>query len=154
MKKLFLKPFDKIVLALLSCIAFFTGCDVINPPVAEYGVPTAEFEIKGTITDSITSQPVKNIRVIRQYPSAPQYGDTLYTDVQGKYQFNFNSFPVDDPTFHLKVEDIDGANNGGEFANKELDVVIADADWIDDGDDNSWYYGKAVKTQNIKLKKK
>jgi len=154
MIKTFFPLFDKAILALLSSVAFFTGCDVIkggDQPV-EYGTPTADFEIKGTVTDSLSSDPVPNIRVIRSNADYPQWGDTTYTDANGRYAFNFHDFPVEKPTFPLKAEDVDGNLNGGNYASKSVHVEISTSDWIQKGDGH-WYFGKASKTQDFKIKK-
>lgn len=154
MKKLIINPFDKIVIAILSVIGFLTGCNIINPPVAEYGVPSADYIIKGIVTDSATSTPVPNIRIIRgdsTVYSYPQF-DTIYTDAQGKYQTTVNSFPFESPTFHLKVDDVDGTQNVGEFQSKTMEVVFTSSDWIKK--ESGWYEGKSQKTADIKLNKK
>lgn len=155
MKNLFLKPFDKIILALLGCIGFLTGCNIIHPPIAEYGVPSADFIIKGTITDSISSTPVANIRVIRGDSSSLAYPrfDTIYTDSKGKYQSTVSAFPVESPAFHLKTDDLDGVQNVGDFQRKTVEVVFTSSDWIEKKS-SGWYEGKAQKTVDIKLKKK
>lgn len=149
MIKQLIKHFDKIILLILG-IAGLASCE---NTLAEYGVPSADYQIKGTVTDSVTNAPLKNIRVIRRFVENPLYGDTIYTDAEGKYNINFTTYPVDNPQFSLKIEDADGALNGGEFAEREVTVKITSADWVDDGDDD-WYYGKAVKTANVKLQYK
>lgn len=146
--KQIIKYFDRIVLLILSVVGL-ASCETM----AEYGTPNADFQIKGTVTDSVTNTPLKNIRVIRRFVQNPLYGDTIYTDADGKYNMNFNDFPVDNPQFTLKIEDVDGTQNGGEFSDRELITKITSTDWVDDGDDN-WYYGKAVKNQDVKLKYK
>jgi len=147
MKRSFIKFFDKIIVLLLGFSGFFNSCE--SP--AEYGMPHADFEIKGIATDETNSQPIQNIRVIRQIYE--NFGDTLYTDSEGKYAFEFQEFPPSpESTFHLKIEDIDGEENGGDFGTKEIDVTITKADQVKKGD-GSWYDGKFVKTQNIELEK-
>ena len=149
MKKLFLKPFDRIILSILAILGL-TGC----PAVAEYGTPSADYVIKGTVTDSLTSTPLPNIRIIRGDSASYTYPpyDTIYTDAQGKYLTTIRSFPVQSPTFHLKVADIDGTQNGGDFQSKTLEVVFTSSDWI--AKESGWYQGKAQKTIDIKLQKK
>jgi len=128
----------------------FTQCEI----PAEYGTPHADFIIKGTITDSISSTPVANIRVIRGDSTSLAYPrfDTIYTDSKGQYQSTVSAFPVKSPTFHLKIDDIDGAQNVSDFQRKTVEVVFTSSDWINKGD-NDWYFGKAVKTVDVKLKK-
>jgi len=148
MKRVFIKIFDKIIVLLLGFSGVFSACD---DPVCEYGMPHADYVIKGTVTDKETSNPIQNIRVIRQHPEYLEYGDTLYTDSEGKYAFEFGNFPPwSESTFHLKIEDIDGKENGGYFGSKEIDVAITEADRVKKGD-GRWYSGKFAKTQNIEL---
>ena len=154
MKNLFLKHFDKIILALLGCIGFLTGCSIINPPVAEYGVPSAEFIIKGTVTDSISSTPIPKIRIISGDSAAYSYPlfDTVYTDAEGKYQTSIRAFPVESRTTHLKIDDIDGVQNGGDFQSKTVKVAFTSLDWTEKH--SGWNSGSLLNITNIKLKKK
>ena len=161
MKKLIFKPYDKIILALLGLIGLITGCDLIHPPVAEYGVPHADYEITGTVIDSITSAPVKNVQVIISRSVTTVQKDTTFThvdtlavketDSSGKYDAQFQTFPLEDLSFNVKVNDIDGPSNGGEFLSKQLDIVFKLSD-LSGG--KGWYNGKAIKTMDFKLKKK
>ncbi|MDD4972414.1 MAG: radical SAM-associated putative lipoprotein [Paludibacter sp.] len=160
MKRLILKPYDKIIVAILGLISLLTGCILVNPPV-EYGVPHADFEIKGTVTDSITSTPVQHVRVtITQTltqvmkDSTVTHTDTISvkeTDSAGKYDVQFQTFPLEELTFKVKAEDIDGVANGGDFNPKQTDVLFKQSE-LSGG--KGWYTGKAVKTIDIKLKKK
>ena len=155
MKRAFIKFFDKIIVLILGFSGVFAGCDdptdEYGPPVAEYGMPQAEYVIKGVVTDKDTSNPIQNIRVIRQVYE--NLGDTLYTDSEGKYVFEFGDFPPwQETTFPLKIEDIDGEENGGLFGTQEIDVTITEADRVEEGNGH-WHDGKFVKTQDIKLKR-
>lgn len=140
--------FDRIILMAILILGF-TFCDTSN----EYGGSYADFEINGTVTDSVTSTPVANIKVIRITNLNSETGKPVFTDNSGKFKITFRDFPEVIPTFTLKFEDTDGAANGGEFKTRNVVVTFANSDWIDDGDDNL-YYGKARKTQNIKLQYK
>jgi len=160
MKRLIIKPYDKIIVAILGLISLLTGCILVNPPV-EYGVPHADYEIKGIVTDSITSTPLQHVKVtITQTQthvmkdSTVTYTDTLAvkeTDSAGKYDVQFQTFPLEVMTFKVKAEDIDGAANGGDFTSQQKDAQFTNSD-LSGG--KSWYTGKAVKTIDIKLKKK
>ena len=162
MKKLILKPYDKIIIGILGIVGFLTGCNLINPPLVEYGTPTADYEIKGTVTDSITSTPIAEARVIitrsQTYitnDSTATRIDTLAikeTDSAGKYDIAMQQFPLEDITFEVKIEDVDGSANGGDFNSQNKDVSFKFSD-LSKGN-NSWYLGKGVKTQDFKLKKK
>ncbi|MCL2131715.1 MAG: radical SAM-associated putative lipoprotein [Lentimicrobiaceae bacterium] len=146
MKKSVIKFFDKIIVVLLGILGVFNSCE---KPL-EYGTPHANYEVKGVITNKETSKPIQNIQVIRQIHQ--EYGDTLYTDADGKYVFAFGDFPYKDNVYRLKIEDIDGEENGGDFVTKEIEVKITQADQIEKGDGN-WYDGKFSKIVNIELEK-
>jgi len=129
MKKRVIKLWDKIIVVLLGILGIL-NC---NSCLKMYGMPEKEYEsysrIKGVVTDKETSNPLQNIQVIGQY------SDTVYTDTEGRYIFR--NVP---PKFHLKIEDIDGAENGGDFETQEFDVKFEGAEH--------------VKTVNIELETK
>lgn len=147
MKKFIIRTFDKIILALLAVAGWSTACD---EPMAEYGTPTADYVIKGTVTDSISKQSLKNIRIVRQTNDIGLQSDTTYTDLNGYYQFSFSGFPEEHPEFKLITADIDGNQNGGDFETRNVSVLISSTDRTEKGD-NHWYQGKFVKKQDIKL---
>jgi hypothetical protein len=62
--------------------------------------------------------------------------DTVYTDTNGKF-----TMKTIYPEFPLKIQDIDGEENGGDFAIQELEVKFIEED-------------KFVKTQTIALEKR
>ena len=141
MKKI-IKLWDKIIVVLLGVLGVFSSCKTVS----EYGTPYGEYEIKGVITDKETSKPIQNIQVVRLRTS--EYGDTLYTETEGKYSFyNMES------DFHLKFEDIDSVENGGDFKTKEIKTRLTQADQVEKGD-GKWNDGKYAKTINIELEKK
>jgi putative lipoprotein (rSAM/lipoprotein system) len=145
MKIASIKFFDKILVILLGFFGIFNSCTQPD----EYGTPYADFEIKGVVTSKETGQPIQNIRVIRN----PFGSDTLYTDVDGKYYFQCGGSSIyGGQTFHLKVEDIDGEANGGDFVPQEIEVVITEDDRIKKGD-GKWYEGKFGKTVGIELER-
>jgi putative lipoprotein (rSAM/lipoprotein system) len=151
MKMTAIKFFDKVILVLLGVAGFFSGCDINNGGnVVEYGVPSADYEIQGTVTDKATSQPIKQIRVVRPLQYAPEYGDTVYTNEEGEYHFEYNDFPH--PTAQLKFDDIDGVENKGLFQSAEETVTFTNADQVKPGKGN-WYDGKFIKTLNMALDK-
>ena len=149
MKKSVIKVFDRIIVVLLGIAGMFSSCKKEMLPM--YGVPHGEYALKGVVTDKKTSNPIPNIQVVRQRTS--EYGDTIYTDANGKYAFVFGDFPYEENVYHLKIEDIDGEENGGDFKPQEIDVKITQDDQIEKGSGN-WDKGKFLKTVNIKLERK
>jgi putative lipoprotein (rSAM/lipoprotein system) len=159
MKKRIIKSFDRLLLVLLGLIGVLTGCSIINPIPVEYGTPHADYEFKGTVTDSLTATPVQNARIIisqtfNEGDLIAPHIDTLAlkeTDSNGKYDILIQNYPPDGITFHVNVVDIDGTANGGDFVSQEKDVVFNQSD-LTGG--KSWYDGKGVKVIDFKLKKK
>jgi len=138
MKKHITQSYDRLIAILLGILGTSTAC-----LTSEYGVPHGDYKVLGTIIDQTTGQPIQNIQV-----TSNRYGDTIYSDAQGKYDVTF----VDNYQNFLKIEDIDGEENGGEFGTQEINIEFTKADQVEKG--KNWYEGKFVKTQNIELTKK
>ena len=153
MKKSIIKFWDKIIVVLLGLLGVFNSCksdctDNSGGMVAKYGMPQATYEIKGTIKSKANSKPIPNIQISRQV--SENHADTLYTDSKGNYIYRFYGYSLNSgKSVHLKFEDIDGEENGGNFATKEIDVKFTNANG--NCSDGSKKYSK---TQNIKLEKK
>ena len=145
------------VLGLLG----FASCDIIGFGLAMYGEPHADFKALGTVSDE-TGKPVEGIRVaIRQhrhyentsdviYDQNDWYeNDTLYTDSNGAYELSKTIFdkPKD---VRIVFEDIDGAENGGEFEPAEATPEIKRTK----KGDKSWYGGAFEVKADVTLKKK
>ncbi|GHT41039.1 hypothetical protein AGMMS49965_10220 [Bacteroidia bacterium] len=150
MKTRCIKLFDKLIVVLLGATGLFAGCKIgeIDSPM-EYGTPSAEYEINGTVTATATSEPIRNIRVVRpRYWDEPslEFGDTTYTDEAGKYHFEFDNFPNKD--YQLKFEDIDGEENG-TYGFKTVKGEFTKQDQVEEG--KGWYGGKFVKTEDVTL---
>jgi putative lipoprotein (rSAM/lipoprotein system) len=122
---------------LLGFSPIFYGCP-------KYGMVADQFEIRGTVTNT-QQQPIKNIRIVRERNYGR--GDTVYTNAEGRYIINpFNLSRIE----CLKVEDIDGEENGGEFLSQELMVQFTDKDIVEKARGNK-RGNKFVKIQNIRL---
>jgi len=149
MKNKPLKYFDKMVMALLGLFPFFSGCDESREM---YGTPTADYLIKGTVTDNLSNTPIEDIRIVvrNSRDSLFRLADTAYTDSNGKYAFTFSSFPDQDVQYDLKAEDIDGAVNGGIYPVKEIATSMAEATW-DRSNAGDWYSGMATIVKDFKL---
>lgn len=142
MKKQSIKLFDKIVAALLAFIGYALGscsCD--------YGTPSASFEVKGTVM-GIESGPLDNIHVI--VDTNQGWKDTICTNKQGYYNYAGHDFTA--PRVRIKVEDVDGEANGGEFLSDSTEFVFTKDDRTEKGD--GWYEGHFERTVNFTLKRK
>ena len=148
--KQIIKLWDKIIVVLLGITGVLTGCksdctDNGNGIKLMYGVLGTTYEIKGTVKNKANSKSIPNIQITRQVNE--NYADTLYTDSKGNYVYTFyDYFEESGYPICLKFEDIDGNENGGNFANKEIDVKITKANKSCNG-----YGEKYSKTENIKL---
>jgi len=142
MKKSLIHFFDKIILVLLGFSGILYSC-------AKYGMPENEFEIKGAVFYGSTSKPVKDIRIIRGDKRFEDRADTLYTTADGKFAFHFYNFSN---STHLKIEDIDGEANGGEFLPQKINVTFTDADRVKKSLTNK-RGDKFLKKLNIRLLK-
>lgn len=59
MKKIALKTYGKILAFILSFFGL-SSCEIIEPRV-EYGTPSADYIVKGKVSDKFTNQPIKGI---------------------------------------------------------------------------------------------
>ena len=158
MKVRFNRWYNAVLTALLSMLGFSCSSDEPEEygPVLEYGVPHADYIVKGTVTDE-TGTPIQGIKTSIKgfYPGVVgvfvEGIDSIQTDASGQYQLKYMGMPH--KYFKLIVEDIDGEANGGEFLSDTLDIDFDKAEKAKDGDGH-WYEGVYNIPQDIKLKKK
>lgn len=125
-----------MIALLMSLFGFIFGCDTGIEPVAEYGVPSADFKVQGSVKSAATGNPIPNIRVIVKEPFSIK-ADTSFTDASGHYPMEVKhiiGFPVT-----LYADDVDDTVNG-EFKSDSLEVNWDDVTRIKKGD-NNWYDG-------------
>jgi putative lipoprotein (rSAM/lipoprotein system) len=170
MSKLFIKFFDKIIIVLLGFSGMVTACKKLptdcnanyfsgyipsDSLVIMYGVIASDFEIRGKVTHKANSKPISGIRIIQK--QSENMGDTIYTNSEGNYFYRYIGYlPYNDEgeqVCHFIFEDIDGEDNGGNFATKEMNVLINEKDKTESCGEG-WPSVRYEKTQNIKLDKK
>ena len=154
----FWKQLAAVILGLLG----FSSCDIeIGGGMVMYGSPHSDFKAQGTVSDE-NGKPIEGIRVaIRQhrhyensadviYDQNDWYeNDTLYTDDKGAFQL-IRSVHVRPDDVKIVFEDIDGEENGGEYASAEAAPEVARTK----KGDNSWYGGTFEVQADVKMKKK
>ncbi|MBO7498544.1 MAG: radical SAM-associated putative lipoprotein [Bacteroidaceae bacterium] len=164
-KKTFVARLCAAVLALLG----FASCERIWDARTEYGTPSMDFMVKGTVTDE-ASNPLEGIRVIvrKEANNQPRpnqsyvdyYGryhmvggdDTLYTDVKGKYETEvIDAFAVLEQKVYF--DDVDGVAGGGAFKSDSVVLRTAPNKQYKKGDGN-WYDGGYEYTVDVQLQKK
>ena len=149
MKKIMLKTYGKILTLFFTFLGMMTGCD-INQLKCEYGVPSADFIIKGKVTDKSSQKPIKNIAIIRKAHTSPYGNDTVKTNADGEFEMKFTEFPGLD--HWIFAEDLDGTKNGGLYAPDSLKVNSAQMRKVKKGS-GSWFSGTFEKTDaNFQLK--
>ena len=132
----------KILLSLLG----FTGCDLLISCM-EYGTPYAEFELKGTVSDGEVL--IENVEV--SFSSNNPYLDnlTMITDHNGKFVFKDTYTEAADFQYTLIANDLNG-----KYESDTIKGYILLSDFKRKKRDDSWFDGKASKTENFILKKK
>lgn len=134
------------ILTLLGFGAAATSCVSYGP--AEYGMPWAEFEVKGKVTDA-EDKPIKGIKVsVDDDRLRKSLESDFYSDENGNYVIIYGNTQKTVGEVVIIAEDIDGEDNGGLFERKELSITIEDEDYTGSG---NWYKGKATKALDIEL---
>lgn len=117
--------------------------------VCEYGCPTVDYQLKGTVMDE-DMNPIEGIKVsIKDSKNSHVAYDM--TDVSGEFAFNetIAGFGIDEVRVFFR--DVDGSDGGGEFAPDSLKVSVHK---VAEGDGN-WHRGTFESDDvEIYLKKK
>ena len=144
------------VLGLLGFASCGKIANIIDAPDM-YGQPHADFKALGSVTDE-NGKPVEGIRVAIQrhrhfqdaYNNLNWYDhDTLFTDEKGGYLLDQTIDIVPDDV-KIVFDDIDGEENGGDFASAEATPEIVRTK----KGDNEWYDGAFEVKADVRLKKR
>ena len=148
MKKIVLKTYSKIIAWILTALGLYTSCDIVEP--AEYGTPTADFVVKGTVTNARTQQPISDMTVINKSYTAPYGNDTVRTDANGNYELKFTAtaFGAEDLTVY--TSDTDGEENGA-YLSDTIRIKSHELKQIEKRRKN-WYNGKFEGKADFKLR--
>ncbi len=150
MKKIALKTYGKLLALILSFFGL-SSCEIIEPRV-EYGTPSADYLVKGKVTNIDTEKPIEGIGII--VPNKNQYirSDTVYTNAQGEYKIELiHAFPYHNEKMKVIAKDLDGEKNGIFYADS-IEVSFSAKDQTKKGS-GGWYDGRYEKSeQNFKLK--
>lgn len=121
----------------------------IQTTMCEYGCPTVDYQLKGTVMDE-DMNPIEGIKVSITDSQNGYKADEM-TDVSGEFAFNetIAGFSIDEVRVFFR--DIDGSDGGGEFAPDSLKVSVHK---VAEGDGN-WHRGTFESDDvEIYLKKK
>lgn len=159
------KSFIRRINTLLAAILTLLGFSNCAEPLVEYGVPNADYTVKGIVIDKANTKPIKGIRIgftriysepITMYGVMPQpyrsiKADT--TDMNGAYKLsdNFSVGEIQDNILPVYVEDIDGTENG-LYNDTVLSIDFEKAKHT--GKTRNWYDGEFTVDVNIELTRK
>ena len=104
----------------------------------------------GSVKDG-NGKPIKGIQVVAEqtYSGKTVQRDTLYSDEKGQFSLSKNEHPLY-RSLDVIFNDVDGADNGGEFESKTASKVKYER--TKKGKD--WYEGEFTATANVVLNKK
>ncbi|EKD32643.1 MAG: hypothetical protein ACD_77C00021G0003 [uncultured bacterium] len=139
---------NKLIAFLLSILGFTTACT--DNFRMEYGVPRADFIVKGSVLSETDNSPLRNIRLIFRDTTNQYISDTTFTDINGSYLVEMSNFPKDQK-LKLNLQDVDGATNG-EFNSQETTVEFKNPQFTNG--DKHWYSGKVEQELIVKMKPK
>ncbi|MBQ5679352.1 MAG: radical SAM-associated putative lipoprotein [Rikenellaceae bacterium] len=127
----------KIITKSLSIIGFtlpVMGC----VPVM-YGSPSTTYEVKGKVLDN-KGNPINGIKIALEDdatdPNPYQIAESQSLE-NGDYKIRNTIFPRS--KLYLSVEDIDGAENGGEFEEQTIELDFSKVEAT--GDKDAWHNG-------------
>ncbi len=136
----------KIITKSLPILGFtipMFGCDA--PEM--YGTPWADYEVKGKVLDA-DGDPIKGIKVSL---IEDQYNSQSTQSLEnGTFKVCLGTIPFD--KLKLTAQDIDGAENGGEFEEKTVELDFSKIKYM--GESDGWYHGKKSLEQDIVLEEK
>lgn len=115
---------EKLLLMAASLLGFATACENKDTPVM-YGPPPLPvgYKVKGKVTDK-AGNPIPGIEVNDKANkiTSSSGGDGSYELSGEEWSHNVT----------LTFTDIDGPENGGEFATKIIDIEFTGSDYTDD----------------------
>lgn len=143
----------KKILAIVSKFFLVTLFGIpqacIQTTMCEYGCPTVDYQLKGTVMDE-DMNPIEGIKVSITDSQNGYKADEM-TDVSGEFVFNETITGSGIDRVKIFFRDVDGSEGGGDFASDSLEVG---AHKVAEGDGN-WHRGTFESDDvEIYLKKK
>ena len=153
MRTFFYRKLRRLGAAVVSLLCFASCSPSLDSDADEfqymtaYGSPNATYRMVGSVKDD-SGKPLKGIQVVSTFgESTWMRRDTTYTDSDGHYSSYMNTYPA--KTVTVDFNDVDGADNGGEFESKSVTV---DPVQIEKG--KGWNTGVYKVESDVRLKKK
>jgi putative lipoprotein (rSAM/lipoprotein system) len=122
------------------------GIDPLYGPIAEYGMPSADYRFMGTVAAQSDSSGIADAKVYLYVSDELQPRDSATTDEDGSYSVEaIGSFPGN--PLRIEVKDGDGADNGA-YMGKDTVITIPNDSL---GGGSGWYSGSAETTVDLYL---
>jgi putative lipoprotein (rSAM/lipoprotein system) len=102
------------------------GISPLYGVVLLYGMPYADFSIKGVLRSQSGLNPVKEIKVTLEDTSSKLIVDSAFTAADGSFGFSLSGSPWQN-TWILSARDVDGKENGRYFQKDTLITIPADS---------------------------
>lgn len=128
----------------LAAVMALLGFQACGSAVCKYGVPYADFEVSGKVTDT-KQEPLKDMQVAIEISNQgyTELIDTLYTNESGEYHWKAGTFPSD--SAKVVVND-----TTGRYASDSTKVALS----YDRTKAGHWYAGVATAEADFELKEK
>ena len=135
------------------------GCPIIFIPSNEYGVPHADYTVKGAVVNEADNAPISGIRVgfsptewdEDAFGTQPEYSwkPDIYvlTNANGEFRLTGSFFPDRNKILPVFVEDVES----GSFQSKMFEVSFENVRPV--GGHGNWYAGEYIVTTTFHLTK-
>lgn len=139
MKIKYLKLKNWLLVSLAGLLGINLSCEEMR--VDEYGCPSANFNVKGKVTDP-QGNPIPGIQVTGNW-------DNDITNASGDYSLSATADPpYPENTIQIVFADVDSSENGS-YQNDTVPVTFQYSELT--GGDDHWFEGSATKTLNVTL---
>ena len=136
----------KLLVRFNAILTFLLGSLGLVGCMCKYGVPYAEFNAEGLVTDQETGEPIENIQIVCKVGGC-RMAEEVYTNPNGKYIVE-SAVP-----FELDSMDIIARDTADIYEPDSVRVgVVLEKQKGSKRDE--WYQGGAFAYQNFQLKKK
>jgi len=159
-RRAFIKKINWVLASGISMLGF-ANCEKFG--TKEYGVPHADYTVKGAVTNKKSGKPVGGIRVgyFCESCPVPDYGTMptpytpksyVMTNTNGEFKltdrFYAGEYMIDNKTLPVFFEDVDGEKNG-LFQTESVQVDFSKAERTKKS--KGWYEGEFTVTKDIEL---
>ena len=164
MKKIKTKiEWEKLIAFLFTIMGFSScreSCFEDSFGSVEYGCPTVDYKVKISVSNEENNKSIEGIQAtfydyigdIEDNLYLGYTDDTLYSSANGQINGIIRHYSDTRPLV-IKLEDVDGEKNGGEFEDKEVIIKAPRTNMIEEGTGN-WNRGTFLLEEDLTMTKK